>query len=115
MNDDVKHIDHDEAHEQEHLRSHVKFYWMIFWALIAGTILTVGVPYLIHFDNHVYNVILGLAIATVKATLVCLFFMHLSAEKNLIYLMIALAVFGALSLFILTALAYWNHTHSAVW
>lgn len=115
MSEEVTHNEHNETHEMEHLQSHVKTYWIIFWLLIAGTILTVGVPYLVHFDNHKYNVILGLAIATFKASLVCLFFMHLNAEKKMIYWMIALAVFGAIALFILTALAYWNHTHSFVW
>jgi len=117
MSEEMTHAEHghEDAHEVEHLQAHIKTYWIIFWALIVGTILTVGVPYLIHFDNHVYNVILGLAIATAKATLVCLFFMHLNAEKKLIYWMIALAVFGAIALFILTALAYWNHTHNYVW
>ncbi|MEM6884185.1 MAG: cytochrome C oxidase subunit IV family protein [Verrucomicrobiota bacterium] len=115
MSEEVTHTEHDDSHEIEHLKSHIKFYWIIFWALIVGTILTVGVPYLIHFENHTYNVILGLAIATVKATLVSLFFMHLSAEKKLIYGMIALAVFGAIALFILTALAYWDHSLSYYW
>jgi len=115
MSEEVTHAEHDDAHEIEHLKSHIKFYWMIFWALIVGTILTVGVPYLVDFENHAYNIILGLAIATVKATLVSLFFMHLSAEKKLIYAMIGLAVFGALALSLLTGLAYWDHTLSFEW
>ena len=115
MSDEVIHSEHDEAHEIEHLKKHVKLYWWIFFWLLVGTAATVGVPYIVHFEDHAYNIFLGLVIATAKATLVCLFFMHLNAEKKLIYWMIALAVFGALALFILTALAYWDHTLNYEW
>ncbi|MGF1678927.1 MAG: cytochrome C oxidase subunit IV family protein [Candidatus Methylacidiphilales bacterium] len=107
---------HDHGdHEVEHLKQHIKFYWIIFAALIVGTILTVGVPMVFHFENHAINVLIGMAIATVKAALVCLFFMHLSNEKRTIYVMIAFAVVFVIALFVLTALAYWNHTHNLIW
>ncbi len=115
MSEEINNAEHEDAHEIEHLRGHLKFYWIIFGLLIVGTFLTVFVPRIWHFEVHSINVVIGLLIATVKAALVCLFFMHLSAEKKLIYYMIALSVFGAIALFILTALAYWDHTHSFVW
>jgi len=101
-----------EAHEQAHFKKHIRFYWGIFGALILGTILTVGVPAVFHFENHAINVVIGLFIATVKAALVCLFFMHLSHEKRTVYLMIAMSVVFAIALFIFTGLAYFDHLHT---
>ena len=56
-----------------------KLYWKIFWALLVLTILEVGVVYV----PGISKVLLGLALvglAIVKATLVGLFYMHLSHE-----------------------------------
>ncbi len=54
---------------------HVRGYIGIFGALLALTVVTVGVSYL--QLPTAPTVALGLAIATAKATLVVLFFMHL--------------------------------------
>lgn len=103
---------HDDDHEKEHIRKHIRFYWAIFGALILGTILTVGVPAYFHFSNHTINIVIGLAIAVVKAALVALFFMHLSHEKNTIYLMIGFATVFAIVLFVITGLAYMDHIYT---
>lgn len=76
---------HDE------INRHVKVYMTVFAALLMGTALTVAAwkwgP------NAVGPTIaVALLIAVVKASLVALFFMHLSAEKRLIYWVLALAV-----------------------
>lgn len=101
---------HDEAHELEHIRSHLKFYWAIFGALGVFTLLTVGVAYL-DFGSHANNFAVGLLIATIKASLVALFFMHLWGEKKLIYKILAFTVFFAIGLFALSLLAFFDHTH----
>jgi caa(3)-type oxidase subunit IV len=68
----------------------VKKYMMVFGALIIGTILTVAVAW-IHIPSFAAAVLIGLFIATVKGTLVALYFMHLSDEKRAIYNVLLLA------------------------
>jgi cytochrome c oxidase subunit 4 len=58
--------------------SSVQFYVGIFLALVALTILTVKVSY---YDFGEANVIVAMAIATAKASLVATFFMHLRHDK----------------------------------
>jgi len=95
----------------EHIRSHLRFYWAIFGALGVFTLITVGVAQ-IDFGSHANNFAIGLLIATVKAALVALFFMHLWGEKKLIYRILAFTVFFAIGLFALSLLAYFDHTHT---
>jgi len=40
------------------------------------------------FDNEVVNLLLALLVASIKATLVAMFFMHLKFEGKLIYLIL---------------------------
>jgi cytochrome c oxidase subunit IV len=60
------------SEHSEHIVS-PKIYAMIFLALMAGTILTV---YAAGKDFGRMNIVIALGIATIKATLVILFFMH---------------------------------------
>jgi cytochrome c oxidase subunit 4 len=59
---------------------HSKTYLNVLLALAVFTALTVGAAQ-IHL-GHWGNIILGLVIATIKATLVVLFFMHMKHEKR---------------------------------
>ena len=59
---------------------HSKSYLNVLAALAVGTVLTVGAS-LVHL-GHWGNIILGLAIATIKASLVIMFFMHLKYEQR---------------------------------
>ena len=69
----------------------VRTYVLVFVALMVGTLATVGAYYL---DVSVpVALTIGLFIATVKASLVACFFMHLIDEKRVIYW--ALALTGA--------------------
>lgn len=61
-------------------QDHGKTYVGVLVALAVGTVLTVGAS-LIDL-GHWGNIILGLAIATVKASLVVMFFMHLKYEQR---------------------------------
>ena len=59
---------------------HSKTYLNVLAGLAVGTALTVGASYA-HF-GHWGNIAVGLAIATVKASLVVMFFMHLKYEQR---------------------------------
>ena len=65
----------------EHISS-VKLYITIWIALMAGTILTVIAA---RIDLGVFNPIVALAIASTKAVLVVLFFMHVKYAHCLLY------------------------------
>ncbi len=68
----------------------VRIYFLVFGALMVGTGFTVGAYYL---DVSVpVALAIGLFIATVKASLVACFFMHLIDEKKIIYWTLALTV-----------------------
>lgn len=63
--------------------SHVKAYVLVFVALVVGTALTVGASFM---DlGHVGNQVVGMVIATAKALLVGMIFMHLKYEHRWIY------------------------------
>ena len=71
---------------------HVRVYITVFVALMALTIITVGVSYL-HLPVRM-AVTVALLVATIKGSLVACYFMHLISEKKLIYAVLLLtAVF----------------------
>ncbi len=66
----------------EDVRKHVKVYLWVFTSLAILTVVTVLVSYLnISFTPAL---LIALAIATLKATLVALYFMHLVSERQVI-------------------------------
>ncbi len=69
---------------------HVRVYMAVFATLLLFTGLTV-VAWKWGPEAVGPTVAIALAIALIKASLVALFFMHLSAEKKLIYWVLALA------------------------
>jgi cytochrome c oxidase subunit 4 len=73
-------------------------YFLVFLALMVGTAITVGVTYI---DLGWLNLPLALAIATVKALLVIMFFMHLKDHPKLIKV-----TFGAAFFFFLILVAH---------
>jgi cytochrome c oxidase subunit 4 len=74
------------------VQSHVKTYIKVFVALAVGTLVTVLASN-IHL-GIILGIIVALLIATVKGSLVAAFFMHLSAERKVIYWVLVLtAVF----------------------
>ena len=79
------------GHTPEAVQKQVKIYIGVFIALAALTVVTVSVGYL-HLPLR-EAVIVALFIATIKASLVAAFFMHLSSEKKIIYSVLILAVF----------------------
>lgn len=79
--------------------SHVKLYWMVGAALFALTIATVLVSK-VHLPSP-WGVIVGLAIATLKAGLVASIFMHLKWESKVIYYFLGITLFFVCVLFTL--------------
>jgi cytochrome c oxidase subunit IV len=83
-------------HAAEDIRKHVRTYIAVFVALACLTAITVGVSYL-HLTMPI-AVTVALTIATIKASLVAAYFMHLISEKKLIFsvLTITLCFFVAM-------------------
>jgi cytochrome c oxidase subunit 4 len=82
------------ASEAERVREHVRVYLMVFAALAVLTVFTVAISYLHLATTHAIAV--AITVATVKASLVALFFMHLiSEEKVIVWLLVLCAAFFA--------------------
>lgn len=96
------HADHaHDEHDAAHIKAHIKVYLLIFWMLILGTFLTVAISY-VDFGAAWKNITVGLIIATIKATLVAGWFMHLLSEKTLIYSVLSVTVLFFIALAFLT-------------
>jgi cytochrome c oxidase subunit 4 len=95
----------DSGHEQEHEHHIVspKVYLAIVGALLVGTAITVAASYI---DMGVFNPVIALAIAVVKATLVVLFFMHVKYSTRLTKLTVVAGVFVFLALITMTLSDY---------
>ena len=78
----------------------VKIYVTIFLALLVGTALTVMAAFL-DFPWQL-NTIVAMTIATTKATLVVLYFMHVRYSTRLVWVIIAAALFWMGILFAFT-------------
>src|SRR5438874_4128605 len=79
---------HEEPHgHTEALPHHPVPYYLIFGVLVVLTVITVGVAFL-DIHNEIAKVLLALTIASIKASAVALFFMHLKFEGKLIYLIL---------------------------
>ena len=83
---------------------------MVGATLLAFTIITVALSY-VNFGTQKANVAVALLVATFKAGLVAAIFMHLSAEKRLIYRVLIFTGFFVLGLFWLTYLAWYDPIH----
>ncbi len=104
------------ADSPEAIKKSVRLYIKVGIILFIGTIVTVAVATVPWLDvgGHgfdVWDMVLGLAIASVKASLVAAIFMHLNHEKSLIYWLFGLGVVMAIALFGLTALAEEDPIH----
>ena len=86
------------------VKKEVARYFLVFGALLILSALTVGVSY-IHFGVAL-AVTIALVIATVKGSLVASYFMHLSHEKKLIYVVLVFTVFFFISMMALILSAY---------
>lgn len=87
---------HGEAHEGGHVVP-VKTFGIILGLLIVLTGLTIFMAG-VDFGDPTINLVISMAIASIKATLVILFFMHLKYENSTTWLY---AIFPIVLLFIL--------------
>ena len=78
----------------------VRVYITIFLVLLVGTALTVAAAF-VDFPWR-FNTIVALTIATIKATFVVLYFMHVRYSSRLIWVIFAAALFWMAILFALT-------------
>jgi caa(3)-type oxidase subunit IV len=82
-------------------------YFFVFFALIALLVATIGVAFL---EAGVFNIFLALIIATGKAVLVVLFFMHLRESGPVTRLFVAAGILWLLILIGLTLTDYLSRT-----
>jgi len=76
-----------------------RVYWLVFITLLLLTLVTVDVAF---YDLGWLNIYLALALATTKALLVVLYFMHLKYSSRLIWGFVGAALFWFLLLVGLT-------------
>ncbi|HEX7335138.1 MAG TPA: cytochrome C oxidase subunit IV family protein [Pyrinomonadaceae bacterium] len=79
----------------------VRVYITIFLVLLVGTALTVAAAF-IDFRLPYINTVVALTIATIKATFVVLYFMHVRYSSRLIWVIMAAALFWMAILFAFT-------------
>jgi cytochrome c oxidase subunit IV len=104
----------DDQHVVDHhvdIDKQVKIYITVFVTLMALTLITVAVSYL-HLPPAM-AIAVALLVATVKGALVACYFMHLIAEKKLIYAVLVITVAFFVVLLALPVLThsngYWIH------
>jgi caa(3)-type oxidase subunit IV len=116
--------DPKEYEEYAHgVQKHVRGYLMVGATLLAFTMITVALSYvdfgallssLFHTNLSVTqgrkaNIAVAVLVATFKAGLVAAIFMHLAAEKRLIYRILVFTGFFVLGLFWLILLAWYDY------
>lgn len=103
------HLDHPESSAAE-VRKATRIYLLVGLILFCGTGITVAIATVPWLDvgRHgfdVWDAVLGIGIASIKALLVAAIFMHLNHERRLIYGIAALAGIHAIGFFVGT---YWH-------
>ena len=101
--------------EQEHHIVSPRVYVVILFALLVGTAATVAASYKDFGEWHIapgltlfWNPVIALAIATTKAILVVLFFMHVKYSTKLTKLTVASGIFMFLVLIGMTLTDYFS-------
>jgi cytochrome c oxidase subunit 4 len=100
-------VDHETEHYAHDVSKHVRGYLMVGATLLVFTGLTVFLSY-VNFGSQKTNVAVALLVATFKAGLVAYIFMHLSAEKKLIYRVLLFTGIFVFALFWLIYLAWYD-------
>lgn len=93
------------SHSPEEVAKHKRVYIGVFIALLVATVVTVAL-YWFHFDSKALTIAIALFVATVKASLVACYFMHLISEKRMIYIILGFTVFFCIALMALTLGSY---------
>jgi caa(3)-type oxidase subunit IV len=101
--------DPKEYEEYAHgVQKHVRGYLMVGALLLAFTGITVALSY-VHFGTDKANIAIAMLVATLKAGAVAGVFMHLAAEKRLIYRILIFTGFFVMGLFWLILLAWYDY------
>jgi len=79
------------AHDAHDDAAHKKVYWAVGAALLVGTVITVLAREW-EFSSVALTIAVALFVASIKAFLVCGYFMHLFSEKKVIYLTLVTTV-----------------------
>ena len=98
----TQHGNTDQENHEHHIVGPT-VYIGVFLALMVGTALTTAVAFV---DLGVFNPVIALAIACVKASLVVLFFMHIHYSSKLLKLTVAAGLFTFLALITMTLSDY---------
>jgi cytochrome c oxidase subunit 4 len=80
-----------------------KVYYLVFVTLICLTLITVDVAF---YNFGFLNIYIAMGIATTKALMVVLYFMHVRYSSRLTWIFVGAGVFWLLILFILTFADY---------
>ena len=82
-------MSHADTHNESH--SHMKELTLTFVGLIILTVITVKIAK-VDFGSVAVNITIAMFIASIKATLVAMYFMHLKWEEKLIVFFAALSI-----------------------
>jgi len=94
------------ASDAESIRKQTRAYIVVFGTLMVLTILTVAVSYF-HMPVAL-AIVVALAIAAFKGSLVAAVFMHLSHERKVIYWVLLLTVLFFIMLMAIPTLWHWD-------
>lgn len=99
------------ADSPEAIKKSCKTYMLVFGALMVCTVLTVAVAKIEFLDFgkrgfDTADMVIGLLIATFKATLVALIFMHLNHEKKMVYWIFGIGIIFGVALMAITGYAF---------
>src|SRR3989475_11934121 len=100
-------ISQDPAEHEEYahnVQKHVRGYLTVGALLLAFTAITVALSY-VDFGTRKANIAIAMLVATLKAGVVGAIFMHLGAEKRLIYRVVIFTGFFGLGLFLVSFFA----------
>jgi len=106
MAEHIKHHDASNVTNPEHAEHHIVSpleYCYVFAFLLVFTAITVVAAY---FDLGALNPILALAIASTKAVVVMLFFMHVKSQSKLIKMTVGAGFFTFFVLIMMTMADY---------
>ncbi|MDQ2919512.1 MAG: cytochrome C oxidase subunit IV family protein [Verrucomicrobiota bacterium] len=103
----VAHDEHAPPSDHHDVSMHVKKYLLVGGILLAFTGLTVFLSY-VDFGNRKANIAVGMLVAAIKAGMVAGIFMHLSAERKLIYRILIFTAIFVFALFWLTYLHWYD-------
>ena len=113
MTEHVAHDDHGHDHSLGHdnspeaIKKEIRKYLIVLGCLAVLTLITVAISSL---KLETWQAIaLGLAVATIKGSLVAAFFMHLISERKLIYAVLVFTVF----FFGMLMWGPWHHHYDA--